>query len=239
MVVDRSYKISVFGDFSEIKPTPDNMSYFLSSFKDYSLVPSIFQEINIGSNQPIQRIALLSPDNKEQVTIATNRMDYQVINSLDIKFTQEQIAGFVSKIVTIFSDILGHFNKASSRLALNTESQIIDLSIAQLQDFMSKYSNPITIYNGTPLDEWNTRLMIKKEVSLGGKRELLNVISIISKVGLNKEENGQTMTSEGFSVDIDINTIPENNVPRFTGSDISYFSSVANDLWAMIIKEMG
>ena len=70
MVIDCSYKISAFGSFLDIVPDTDTMMFFLESFKEYGLVPSIFQELQITppSTQPVavQRVALLSSDNKKQ-----------------------------------------------------------------------------------------------------------------------------------------------------------------------------
>ena len=65
------------------------MMIFLATFKDYGLVPSIFQEVQITppANQPItnQRIALLSKDGSEQVSIFSNRIDYEIKAQNDIK----------------------------------------------------------------------------------------------------------------------------------------------------------
>ena len=37
MKIDREYKVSAFGDFSDIVPTPDNMMLLLQEFKDFGM----------------------------------------------------------------------------------------------------------------------------------------------------------------------------------------------------------
>ena len=79
MVIDHSYKISAFGDFSDIKPNAETMMYFFEKVKDYGLLPSVFQElqIKVDGAQPVtqQRIALLSSDSREKVSIPSVVVD--------------------------------------------------------------------------------------------------------------------------------------------------------------------
>lgn len=243
MIVDRSYKLSAFGDFSDIVPDADIMMFFLEAFKDYGLVPSIFQEVQITppANQPItnQRIALLSKDGSEQVSISSSRIDYEIKAQNDIKLAPEQLASVNLKIGNCFGAIFEKFNKKSTRLALNTENFVINLNAAEVNQFMLKYSNPISIYNGQPLGEWTTRLMIRKEAMLNGNNESFNIITILAKTGMQKQVDGKTEESTGFTVNVDINTIAENARSRFKKQDMIEFIKIADEWWNLILTEMG
>lgn len=243
MVIDRSYKISAFGSFADIVPDTDTMMFFLESFKEYGLVPSIFQELQImpPATQPVavQRVALLSRDSKKQVSISSNRIDFEVKAQDDIKLSSDQLTIINQEIEHCFQVIFEKFNKKATRLALNTESFVVNLNDAEVNQFMSKYTNPISLYNARPLDEWNTRLMVRKESAISGINETFNIITILAKANMQKQVGGEIRQSVGFTVNTDINTIAENAVPRFTYTSIKEFIEIVGSWWDTIISEMG
>lgn len=243
MKIDREYKVSAFGDFSDIVPTPDNMMLLLQEFKDFGMVPSIFQEIQIDTNgaQPIsvQRLALVSNDGLEQVPIGSNRIDFIHRTATDISLQNDEITGINNRAVSIFDYIFRMFDKKASRLALNTESMIVDISEAEIDSFLAQFSNPIHLYPSSALDEWNTRLMVRKEATIDGKQEVLNVITIINKQKFNKNVDGQQKEFDGFSVNVDINTLFERSIQRFRKEDCESFIAIAAGLWKEIIEEVG
>lgn len=243
MIVDRTYKISAFGDFSDIFPTTDNMMFFLENFKDDGLFPSVFQEFKIENSNPqpttLQRIALVSNDGLESVPIASNRIDYEWKSTEDVKISVERLDEIQGKVSRVFGLIFNKFDKKASRLALNTESLVIDLTDKELLSFLGKFSNPISIYNESGLKEWNTRLMTYKTGQIGNKEELFNVITIISKAILHKNVDNQVVQSEGFSINADINTVAERSVQRFSSDDFSPFINLTTKLWNSIIEELG
>lgn len=243
MVVDRSYKISAFGDYLDIVPDTDTMMFFLESFKEYGLVPSIFQEFRITPSSPqtiaIQRIALLSRDSRKQVTISSNRIDFEVKVQDDVKLSSDELVIINKEVEYCFQVVFEKFRKKAIRLALNTESFVVGLNGEEVNKFMSKYSNPISLYNDKPLDEWNTRLMVRKEQPILEKQETFNVITTPSKTYMQKQTDRDLKQFMGFMVNVDINTIPENTTARFTFTSIKEFIRIADNWWDTIIAEMG
>lgn len=243
MVVDRSYKISAFGDYLDIVPDTDTMMFFLESFKEYGLVPSIFQEFRITPSSPqtiaIQRIALLSRDSRKQVTISSNRIDFEVKVQDDVKLSSDELVIINKEVEYCFQVVFEKFRKKAIRLALNTESFVVGLNGEEVNNFMSKYSNPISLYNDKPLDEWNTRLMVRKEQPILEKQETFNVITTLSKTYMQKQTDRDLKQFMGFMVNVDINTIPENTTARFTFTSIKEFIRIADNWWDTIIAEMG
>ena len=243
MVVDKSYKISAFGYFGDIVPNSDNMMFFLETFKNDGLIPSLIQELNVtgvipGTNPvPTNRIALMSNDGQTQVVIGTNRIDYSFSVQDDRKLVQEQLVSINERISCFFKTIFVRFNKKANRLALNTESLIVNLNNEEVGAFMQKYGNPISLYTGV-LDEWNVHLMIRKNVEIS-KNESLNVITNISKATITKTLNDESQISDGFIVQTDINTVAENNELRFDRESLVAFIKESNELWNLIISEMG
>lgn len=226
MVIDHSYKISAFGDFTSIQPTPDNMLFFIQTFGNTGLVPSLFQEVQLtpgGVAIPQQRVALVSSDNLIKISILTNRLDYEVTASSDKKLSVDDRNIINQSISDSFGLIFSHFNKNALRLAINAESYVSDLTDAQIVSFLQQYSNPLSLYNNTTLNEWNTRLMVRKVGAINDLPEMFNIITTINKAKLYKRVDGTQHESEGFSVLVDINTVAENGSYRFSAAHIIPF----------------
>lgn len=242
MVIDHSYKISTFGDFSDITPSAETMMFFFEKSKDYGLLPSVFQELQIknGSNLPVtqQRIALISNDSSEKVSISSGRIDYEITAKCDMKLDPKYREELNKKICGVFAFIFEKFNKKSSRLALNTESFVINLGDEEITEFMSRYTNPISLYEA-PLDEWSTRLLVRKSKHILASEERFNIITNISKAALQKQVDGNVVHSTGFAVNVDINTVPENTIQRYGSNDLACFIDIAIGWWDQIIAEMG
>lgn len=242
MIVDRIYKISAFGDFSDITPTAENMMFFLENFKEDGLIPTVFQEFKIdnGTPQPkaMQRIALISNDGLVNIPIGTARIDYEIKITEDVKLSPSELDKVKEKIVRILGLIFNHFCKSASRLALNTENLIVGLSDVEIASFLKLFSNPISSYNAGSLEEWSTRLMVRKDAIIGERKEKFNVITAVAKTNLHKNVNNEIEESVGFSISGDINTIAEKTALRFGAEDFEPFIDVVTSWWENIINEL-
>ena len=240
MLFDRSYKISAFGDFSDITPTQENMEYMLGKFGKSGLLPSIFQEIvtpNKGEFPvSVQRIALISNDGSKQVIIASNRVDFILQINSDKELSDVDINDLNQESKNIFADLFNKFEKKSNRLALNTESFIVELNNEELKKFMLQFNNPISIYNGI-LDEWNIRMMIRQECPIRTRTENANIITEISRSEFLKKVEGEMKNTTGFFVFNDINTVFSNQM-RFEAEDLHDFSVYASKLWRKILEDI-
>lgn len=238
MRVDFKYQISAFGDYSDIKPTSDTMQFMLDNFKEYNLFPSIFNEIRVNPDTPVQlpsqRIALVSDDNLKQVIIASGRVDvrYEFATQTTIQIdTAEEMNAEATKF---FSILYARFHKQANRLALNTHSLLTELVEDQWEEWFSRFTNPITEYKGC-LTEWQTRLMTIREQSISDASEKVNVITSLKKViTVNDHQKGTT----GIEIIGDINTIPQNAIVRFDNKDICEFSKFAAEKWLEIMGEI-
>jgi hypothetical protein len=123
-------------------------------------------------------------------------------------------------------------------LALNTQSVVIDFSEKEQMDFFKKYSNPISIYKDAILDEWSTRLMIRQPTIINKKEEKMNVITIITKALHEKIVGEKLQYKDGLSVELDINTVPDNVVARFSGGCLQEFIESALYVWDEIWSEL-
>lgn len=245
VLIDRTYRISVFGDFMDISPTSDNMMFLIEAFKEYNLVPSLFQEVKSedAAMPPVllQRIALVPNQenniSEESITILSNRINYNCNIIVDIQLTDQYKKIINEKAYKAFNIIFKKFNKKATRLALNTESLIVGLSDAEAVDFMSLYTNPISLYNSQAMTEWGIHLTAQKRDYINNQEEVFNIITNIGKADLFKQEKENVKQDKGFIVNIDINTIAENTSQRFMSEDIPGFIDVTKTWWNTIIED--
>ena len=185
------------------------------------------------------QFSLLSRDSRKQVTISSNRIDFEVKVQDDVKLSSDELVIINKEVEYCFQVVFEKFRKKAIRLALNTESFVVGLNGEEVNNFMSKNSNPISLYNDKPLDEWNTRLMVRKEQPILEKQETFNVITTLSKTYMQKQTDRDLKQFMGLMVNVDINTIPENTTARFTFTSIKEFIRIADNWWDTIIAEMG
>ena len=242
MIVDRSYKICAFGDFSAVTPTTENMLKILEFVKAFELVPSLYQEIRLNKDgtppDQIQRIILINSDGSIQVPIGTNRIDVLFNVTTDIQLSPSDIDSYNQIAFSVLTSLFDGFELKANRLALNTESLIVELSPEQVIEVLKKYSNPISIYTPESMGEWNSRLMVRKDVQWGEKTESLNIITNINKQIVAKKVEDQQIPFDGFGVHVDINTIGEKTLARFGPEDFPGFTSCADELWSSIMREV-
>ena len=254
MLVDSIYKVSAFGDFEGVAVTPENILFFMEAFKDKGLVPTVIQELKLeptnlldggqvismpfGSNTlPIQRLALFSGDGQEECIIGTNRMDYEIKVVENKEIDDSEMKVYNERIVVAFDTVFNKFSIASTRLALNTVSLLVDLSEDEVKSFIAKFSNPISMYSDpTQVSEWATHLMIRNDVVFGKSSETINIITDISRIKAQKK--GTDILKDAFHISLDINTIAEKSAPRFVADEIKEFLDLVGSARKSIIDDI-
>lgn len=243
MIIDKEYKVSAFGEFSDIQPDSKNMMFLLGELSDYNFIPTLTNEVNFvasldGSSAPrqnmVQRIAFVSQDNSEQVLIGTNRIDYTISSDKLGVFSADEIENYNEKIFHVFNVVFGKFNKKASRLALNTQSFLVELNDEEIANIEKSFPNPIALYQKS-LDEWNAHYMVREKIKIDNI-EKINVITNISKVFITREDD---VKMPAFSVQLDINSLGENIIQRFTVKSMEVFISEANKLWKDVVAQIG
>ena len=240
MIFDQSFRISAFGNFEDIRPTTDNMQYVLEEFSKKGFLPSIFQEMIIpGNNGQLsqqQRIALVSGDGRKQVSISSNRLDYDVKFSDEYSLSADSAKELNKEAAEVIGALFNRFSKKSNRIALNTQSLLRVSNDDELSTFISKFRNPVSIYSGI-LDEWSTRMMVVKECVINSNPERANIITNVMKGVITKTVDGERNEMPGFVISCDINTVPQ-QVLRFTEKDILEFIDYSIEQWITIREEM-
>jgi hypothetical protein len=240
------FKVSILGDFDNIKPTPETIMTLVNEFVEFEVIPSTFTETNSGipvlsvTNilPPITKSRLRLTSEKEgmDIFIFSNRIDIGFTPEDFIGFSDEQIRNLMKKTETIFEQLLNKYTKSASRLALNTTTLLIDIQDKQRSAFLRKFITSES-YFSNPL-EWSTHLMKRESIKLNENQDTLNIIvNIATTIGQENKDN-KPRDFNGFSIDFDINTAAENTAPRFTLPEIRDFLDQTVDLKKKLISDL-
>lgn len=217
MVVDAIYQVSVFGDFDDIRATPENMLFAATSFAEYGLMPSVSQEfnfdiLNMNSPKMTQRIMLVSGDEGIAVRVNSDRMDVK----FDVEKLPRQL-DFNQQAVQIISKLLDEFGKKGTRLALNTLRRIQDLGYEELQRIVDCYGGKFAYFSERDITEWGCHLAARENLEIGQICQSCNVITNYSSA-LQEFEN-----TIQLDIAVDINTAPGSEIRQFNDENLSEF----------------
>jgi hypothetical protein len=240
------FKTIIFGDFDNIKPTPETIMALVNEFAALEVIPSTFTETNSGI--PVLSVTTILPSatkNRLRLTSEREGMDIFIFsNRIDIGFepkdftgfSDEQIHNLKEKTEIIFEQLLNKYTKSASRLALNTTTLLIDLQDEQRSTFLRKFVTGEG-YFSNPL-EWSTRLMKREAIRLNGNHDTINIIANIA-ITIGQEDNDNKLRDfNGFTINFDINTVPENTAPRFGLPEIRDFLDQTVDLKKKLVSDL-
>jgi hypothetical protein len=246
MLHEMIFKASIFGDFDNIKPTPEDIMALVKEFAEFEVIPSTFTETNSGIPSlsvvnilpPVtkNRLRLTSESEGMDIFIFSNRIDIGFEPKEFTGFSDEQIRNLMKKTETIFEQLLNKYTKSASRLALNTTILFIDLQDEQRNAFLHRFITGES-YFSSPV-EWSTHLMKKEAVKLNKNHDTLNIIANITTTRGQEGKDNKSRNFNGFSIDFDINTAAENTAPRFTSPEVRDFLNQAVDLKDKLISDL-
>lgn len=232
-----SYNFSAFGDFKYIDSLPESIYSLMDLFRDDKLLPSTFEEmegiINFSNMQHnIQqnvatRPTLNSTDKKTSIVLGSDRLNFIVNNS-----TQYNNLSFVTsqnkKSEEFAKKIFNHYSVISNRLAINTEIVIDDLLDDRKKFIYDNLFIPIPFYKEESSRDWSQRLATRRLFKLNNLDEELNIIFIIRHHFLETIINGKPILKKVIYLNLDINTVQENQTKRF---DLNYIEPFLKEAW--------
>lgn len=221
MLWDVIYQLSAFGDITSIKPTPEIIKSMMERLSEYSLLPSVVQEMNVtippsleSSKPPVNRLQMISGDRGLTVMFASNRIDISKVATDFDKGVAPSELDELYKILKIVTEGL-----AFTRIGFNTTSILNNPSESlwkKIKPELTCYSNPI---------EYMLRVNERSSVDLSeGSAEMSNAILTVQKtVGQLLINNQPVSVNDGLIVQYDINTIQENMEPRFFSDQVEKY----------------
>lgn len=225
-----NYQASLFGNFTEIKANTTTLNTYTVSFP--SFLPSVINlaafDIRTNSIKNDNRLQLITNDQLYSINFLPDRIDIcynwnpMSIAETDIKKLSDNILDYVRRLYNILS------SKSGIRIATSCNILSNESSVQEMDTIISKYSSPKNFFeqeNNT--FEWSIRYNAQFNMNFDSKTELTNHIVNIERLPKKNQ----------FVVLFDINTDPQNQLQRFSFSDLEKFSNEANTKIQEYIKK--
>lgn len=211
------YQVSVFGDFNNIDVNPENIYKLMDIFKDERLIPTTIQEfvINQNNSNPITvvRPRLTTVNNEWSIEISSNRIDVEQRSIDNSIFPEDKLEMFVRKSSNYISRILNAFTRKGSRLALNTNEIIKNIS--EHNENALRPNTGFDFFSTNEMVEWTSQSVARVDFQLNeDKNEKVNVVLALAKINNGVVINGYNIEN-GLAINFDINTMPNNTNFRF------------------------
>ena len=230
------YQASIFGDVSDIKPTPDNTKTLIDLFSDKRFIPNSFQEL--GASGVKIRLSFMSLNQEWIVTFPSNRIDIERHAIEPQGKNLGELSDFCSEVSNLFERVTKEFKKKANRIALVTNFLLEEMTEETLSNVYLKLFHPPKFYEENPPFEWNWRTVSRKPIDLDGRNETLNVITTINRVQGELPMRNETQLFDRVQLSFDINTTPENKEYRFEPQHIATFYNHALELHNNLLAEV-
>jgi hypothetical protein len=187
------------------------------------MIPYQTQEVSIDitSKEPSQkisqRLSLTDSERKWDIKINFDRIDVIFINS-NIGVT-EVISkdDFLKETMVFLEKIDNKFTKSHKRVALVTNHLFNPTDISQSSKL---FTNSIKYFDGKQIFEWSNRVATRAKLLYDDKEDLVNVICEMGRIKQPMRINSTVSMFEGIGLNIDINTIQDNENYRFPLKDL-------------------
>lgn len=225
------FQFSIFGEFSYIKASIDNIIKIMDGIKQYSLLPSTItnKNIDVNTNKIISenRIAFTSEDQTFNFRINNDRIDFNYNKNMQVKDNEEYKSFIEEKIQYlkgISSKLIDIFDIKSNRFAINTNILGQNIINNKEKDYFIKNIIPFEYYKEKNVIEWSYSSTARDKMVISGRDELLNIITTLSLVT-------NTINSEKRLIcHFDINTLQSNEYKFTKNDDINDFFEGAKSI---------
>lgn len=215
-------QLSVFGNYN-IEATATNISNLMQKINKlgkFEYLPNIVTGQNIdliaGKINTTSNLSFITASQLSQIICMDNRIDCLINFNSDYQDTIDDSLQFCQDVLAIIMD---NFPILGNRLAVNINELSNSFSPKLFESKLGQ--SVITVldfYDDKTLDEWSTRANNRFPIKISGKLETLNVITELTLV-----QNNQNNNEKRILCHLDINTISENQGFRFRIDDLSSF----------------
>ena len=124
------------------------------------------------------------------------------------------------------------------RLALVQEGFLREMSEAELTGAATQLLRFPKTFQPAPF-EWDWRCVQRVPRTFAGLAEETNAVAIVKRVAGTFLDDGNSIPFDRIRVDIDLNTSPHNETPRFTQAHVQAFYNDATGWHAQLSEELG
>jgi len=221
-VINLRHQIVVFGNYDDITPNMENIKYFIEVFSDKNLIPSQFKEIsfnvtgNTVKNSDSARLSLTSTNGMWNIRFNVDRIDFVLTNSNIGKVEMPNTESFLTEVEDILTKVSQKFPKTYKRVGLVSQYLFKDIDTNQSS---LKANKTISFFNEKPIVEWFNKTTTRMTIQIP-EAEIINISNELRWVKTNIRIEDRNILFDGLLLNIDINTINDNQNYRFNSNNL-------------------
>jgi hypothetical protein len=221
-IINLRHQVVVFGNFDDITPNMDNIKYFIEVFADKNLIPSQFKEISLNltgntvKNNDLARLSLTSINGMWNIRFNVDRIDFVLTNSNIGRVEMPNTESFLAEVEDILTKVSQKFPKTYKRVGLVSQYLFKDIDAKQSSQ---KANKAINFFDEKPIVEWSNKTTTRTTVQIP-EAEIINISNELRWIKTNIKINDRNGLFDGLLLNIDINTINENQNYRFNSKNL-------------------
>ncbi|MBN1570615.1 MAG: hypothetical protein JXA73_22420 [Acidobacteria bacterium] len=238
IAVPMKYQTSFFGNLADLKPSADTIPPLLQIFREQALLPSTYQQVQLGpSLDPQVRLRLSSTRNEWIIEFDIDRITIEKNSIKPLGANMGLLEDFARTSEDYLGRILSLFPRKGTRLSLVTDGLMDQMTEEGLQEVYSRILVPLGYYHNNPPHLWNSRCIARGAIDMAQGQESINVITQVNRV------QGKFLMQGGIGFDriqviFDINTFQDNMQPRFDIEAVRAYNTSALQLRETILTDL-
>ncbi|MBO1537572.1 hypothetical protein [Pseudomonas sp. OA65] len=233
------FQVSLFGDFSLLTPTEDNIKKCIEGFFSSGLLPGNLQELNLQTNKMEPRLALQSMRNGLSVNILLNRIDFVATplpGSPSASLTMEV---FFDEVRKIAEQLRKTFEITYKRMGVVCDKFLQEMSEDQLQQLRKVFiKEAFDVIPDASIVEWSVRNVALIAFADPVNQEV-NAIYNLSKVHVQLNDASGNREFDTLLLNIDINIPTEKRIANLSAEFIDTFLTKTLEIQGNINKGIG
>ena len=236
------YEATIFGNFSDIEPTPDNTKMLIDLFKAKALIPGVIYEFRPTAQAAMParraRIRCASANGEWVIEFLSNRIRIEKRAIEAHGANLDDLNAFCLDASYLFKQITSEFKKKANRIAFVTYFILEKMTEETLSRTYSNLFKAPNFYNENPPFEWDWRTASRNPIKLEELDENLNIIVTINRSYGEFQAKGEITPFDGIQLSLDINTVPDNQELRFDADNIASFYNQVSRLHDNLCSEI-
>lgn len=233
-----NFQASFFASGSGIEPSPETIATMLELFKGTTFLPSTVQRLRFSSTGAKQALQLQLVTSLKDWSITFDQQRI-IIKRDNVKDTPMCTAAeFITATSSYFQKIATQYGLKGTRLSFVCKAFSKSIEEGAMKIIQNKIINDIPFYAENHSIEWNTRSTSRIAQEFSDKKELINVITSISRAQVLITTEPKNEPTNCIEITLDINTFQNNKAARFSSEDIGPFLQSAEGISQKIIKQI-
>lgn len=245
-------RLSIFGDFRILEPTSSNVVAWTQTLQGagYEMLPNVIQPtepvlLPNGPHIPPQFIQFSESNKKEtkQILRLTNQRIDAECAIIDAEPWQELLKGTFDSLLKLLCVGSGFAQDTKgTRLAYYVDAMIREPTPNAFQNFYCNNNFGLSFGDSgiTNCGEWTHRFNQNMSLMTASGEELCNLILLMESNIFRKVSSDTLKVEEyqGLRVSADLNTLGENDTPRFTDNDMDIFCHAAMESHISVLQSI-